>query len=121
MLRIYRIFGAWLLLAALAYGGLLLANEASAADSPQGTFFGQNFSSGGGVTPGFVNESSFNSTQGSSVTTRATGTTTCSANFTDCIPLADPALAGNLIAAYGTFAKSTVITPTVTDDKGDTG
>jgi len=71
------------------------------------------------ATPGFVNETSFNSTTSAyTVTTLASGTTSagCPA-YSACIPYPDGALSGNLGIIVGTFANSTTLTPTAIDDQ----
>ena len=74
----------------------------------------------GGATPGLVNETSFNSTLTNHVGTNPTGQTACAA-YSLCLPFPEPALAGNLGIVTGHFANSTTLTPTVVDDKSDSG
>ena len=80
--------------------------------------------SGGGSTPGFVSETSKNSTlstyngSGTALGTNPTGQTACPA-YSFCIPFAEGALSGNLGIVGYTYANSTAVTPTASDDKSD--
>jgi hypothetical protein len=70
------------------------------------------------ATPGFVNETSQNSTLTNVIGNNPTGQTICT-NFSYCAPFADTALSGNLGIIAGHFANSTTLTPTASDDKSD--
>ena len=72
-----------------------------------------------GAMPGFVNETSKNSTLTNAVGTNPTGQTACAA-YSYCIPYTDAVLSGNLGIITGHYAHtSTAVTMTATDDKSD--
>lgn len=73
-----------------------------------------------GATPGFVNETSKNSTLTHALGTNPSGQTAC-ANNSYCLPYVDLALSGNLGIIPFQYANATVVTATIADDKSDTG
>jgi hypothetical protein len=72
----------------------------------------------GSPTPGFVSETSKNSTLTNALGANPTGQTACAA-YSYCVPYAEPALAGNLGYVGYEYENSTAVTPTATDDKSD--